>query len=115
MWELTWYENFGLSSFNSFRDFVYSLIFVTISGGEGLAEIKDGLAGGSQFHPFTPERQSFATQTFGTGFAVQRGVNPWSQSGQRAQSQFHQTLSIRIRPCSDKAKLAQVIIYCFTK
>lgn len=60
-----------------------------------MAEIKDRLAGGSQSHPFAPERQSLTTQTFATGFAVQRGINHWPQSGQRAQSQFHPTLSIR--------------------
>lgn len=82
-------------------------IFVTVSSGQGLAEIKDRLAGGTQSHPFVPERQSLTTQTFATGFAVQhrdkslasvcsKGTIPISSNS------LH---PLWVSPCSDKAKL----------
>lgn len=100
VWELAWYEKFGLSTCNSFQGTVYSLI-VPISSGEGLAENKDRLAGGSQSQPFIPERQSLATQTFAAGFAVQH----LSLAKRHNPNFIKFSPSTLVRPCSDKAKL----------
>lgn len=117
VWELSWYENFGLCTCSSFQDSLRILL-----------SLSPYLVGEDWLKSRTDE-QEVTVPSFGTrkaefshsNFCYRICCPTWDKSLASVWPKGTIPISSNslhphwVSPCSDKAKLTQVTIYCFTK